>query len=127
MEELLPCPFCGGKAFLEVIPPHQHHFVKLPPYGGGAFVECKGCACAMSAKTSGEVIAAWNRRAQHEQSEVVHGRWMGWTTSAYIGLDDVGDPKYADRIHFRCSKCRYGTVVKSAYCPSCGAKMEEVQ
>lgn len=70
-------------------------------------------------------------RIQHmpakDVAPVVYGRWMGWTTSAYIGLDDVGEPKYADRSHFRCSKCRYGTVVKSAYCPNCGAKMEEAR
>ena len=24
-EELKPCPFCGGKAVIEVIEPHRHH------------------------------------------------------------------------------------------------------
>ena len=60
----------------------------------------------------------------NEQSETKqkHGAWNGWTTSAFIGVDDFGDPKYARRKFYRCSICRHGTVVKSNYCSNCGAK-----
>lgn len=56
---------------------------------------------------------------------VVAAHWNGWTTSAYIGTDEYNDPKFADRKFFRCSKCRNGSVVKSNYCPKCGAKMTD--
>ena len=64
--KLKPCPFCGGEAFLNVIPPHKHHFVNLPDYEGGATVECTGCAVGMMMRTVEEVVEAWNRRAQDE-------------------------------------------------------------
>lgn len=55
--------------------------------------------------------------------------WTGWTTSAYIGADEYGEPKWADRKFYRCEKCRNGTVVQTNYCSKCGAKMirEEVK
>jgi rubrerythrin len=51
--------------------------------------------------------------------------WRGWTTSAFIGTDEYGEPKYADRKFYRCSKCRNGTVVRTNYCPNCGSKMDK--
>ena len=56
------CPFCGGEAIINVIEPHDHVFVDLPPYDGGAFIECLGCTCAMAGKMEKEVIEAWNTR-----------------------------------------------------------------
>ena len=61
-KELKPCPFCGGEAVINVIEPHEHVVVNLPPYPGGAFIECTGCACAMSGQSEEEVIEAWNTR-----------------------------------------------------------------
>ena len=61
-EELKPCPFCGGEAVINVIEPHEHVVVNLPPYPGGAFIECTGCTCAMSGQSEEEVIEAWNTR-----------------------------------------------------------------
>lgn len=63
--QLKPCPFCGGAAFIEVVPPHKDitgiaNF--MPDCEGEAFAECSGCACAMSADTKEEVIAKWNKR-----------------------------------------------------------------
>ena len=38
MAELEPCPFCGGEAFIEVIPPHKHIIATfVADYDGGAF------------------------------------------------------------------------------------------
>ena len=53
------------------------------------------------------------------------GIWIGWTTSAFIGCDDAGDPRYAPRKYYRCSKCKNGTVVQTPFCPQCGAKMRK--
>lgn len=54
-EELKPCPFCGGKAVIEVIEPHRHIICKMPVYKGGAFIECTECGCAIS----GEMETVW--------------------------------------------------------------------
>lgn len=64
--KLKPCPFCGGEAFLDVIPPHKHHIVNLPDYPGGATVECLRCEAAIMRRTADEVAEAWNRRVQDE-------------------------------------------------------------
>lgn len=64
MEELKPCPFCGGEATLLEIPPHKHIIVDLPDYSGGAFVECTKCTAAISGETVEEAIEIWNRRAK---------------------------------------------------------------
>lgn len=62
MPELKPCPLCGAEVFIEVVPPHKHFLVNLPDYGGGAFIECPKCSCAVAGKTEQEVIQRWNRR-----------------------------------------------------------------
>ena len=55
---------------------------------------------------------------------VRHGRWKGYTKSAYRGTDDFGDPIYRDATFFCCSNCGRRTAVKERYCPNCGAKMD---
>lgn len=58
--ELLPCPFCGGKAILNIIPPHTHTIATfMPDCEGEAFIEC---TCILAGRTAEEVIEAWNRR-----------------------------------------------------------------
>lgn len=61
MEDLKPCPFCGGKAF------SVKHVVdnREPDY----YVECGTDGCQMCLgglcyQTEEESIAAWNRRAE---------------------------------------------------------------
>ena len=62
-KELLPCPFCGGEASIMEVEPHTHILATwIPDYKGGAFIECDGCTCAVSAETKEEAIEAWNRR-----------------------------------------------------------------
>ena len=55
---------------------------------------------------------------------VVHGRWEGWTTPAFYGLDDFGEPIYRDATFYRCSICSRKSAIKEKFCPSCGAKMD---
>jgi len=54
--------------------------------------------------------------------EVVHGRWESvdssywrWTPSGAVSVS---------HITYRCERCGRGTVVKTNYCPICGAKMD---
>ncbi len=68
-EELKPCPFCDGKAVVEVVEPHKHIICKMPVYKGGAFIECTECGCAISGETEIEVTEKWNRRANDEETD----------------------------------------------------------
>lgn len=69
-EELKPCPFCGGKAVIEVIEPHRHIICKMPVYKGGAFIECTECGCAISGETETEATEKWNRRMNDPEKVV---------------------------------------------------------
>lgn len=60
------------------------------------------------------------------QEPRVHSHWESWDTTAFVGLDGDGEPKYAPRRFFRCGRCRYGSVVKTKFCPDCGADLREV-
>ena len=55
---------------------------------------------------------------------VVHGRWEGWITPAFYGLDDFGEPIYRDATFYRCSICSRKSAIKEKFCPSCGAMIE---
>lgn len=57
---------------------------------------------------------------------VVHSYWEGYSCSQYMGTDECGEPKWRDGRFFVCHnyKCRRKTVIKSNYCPNCGAMMD---
>ena len=58
---------------------------------------------------------------------VVHSYWESYDCSQYMGTDEYGEPKWRDGKFYICHnrRCRRKTVVKSHYCPNCGAKMDE--
>lgn len=53
-----------------------------------------------------------------------HGEWKGYTTSAFRGMDEFGDPIYRDVNVWVCSECCRKSVVKENFCSNCGAKMD---
>lgn len=57
---------------------------------------------------------------------VVHSYWESYDCSQYMGTDEYGEPKWRDGKFYVCHnhRCRRKTVVKSHYCPNCGAKMD---
>ena len=55
---------------------------------------------------------------------VVHGRWEG-VDSSYWRWTPSGGVSVA-HITYRCERCGRGTVVKTHYCPHCGAQMDGV-
>ena len=68
--KLKPCPFCGKQAIVNTIEPHTHIFAPLPDYGGGTFIECTGCTCAISGKTETEAVDAWNKRVPEKEDKL---------------------------------------------------------
>lgn len=58
---------------------------------------------------------------------VRHAHWNGWTATHWTKkYDENGDPIYKEHTYYQCSECRRRTIIKSAYCPACGCKMDEV-
>lgn len=57
---------------------------------------------------------------------VVHSYWESYDCSQYMGTDECGEPKWRDGKFYVCHnrRCRRKTVVKSLYCPNCGARMD---
>ena len=57
---------------------------------------------------------------------VVHSYWESYDCSQYMGKDEYGEPKFRDGKFYVCHnhRCRRKTVVKSHYCPNCGARMD---
>lgn len=66
MDKLKPCPFCGGEATIDEIPPHKHVIATfMPDCEGECFIECTKCGCmigADGADAKEKVIEHWNRR-----------------------------------------------------------------
>lgn len=63
--KLLPCPFCGGEAVLETT-------IGRKGYDACVFCNCSASVCSVTCDDVSEAeigaIAAWNRRAQPENS-----------------------------------------------------------
>lgn len=59
-DRLLPCPFCGAKAYLITNPRNPENESELI---GPALVQCWDCDASQMSQDEDEAIAAWNRRA----------------------------------------------------------------
>lgn len=100
INELKPCPFCGGEA--ELIE-HTYGAYK------DATVACKQCGIRSTLFSNDlEAVMFWNRRAESKS-----GRW-------------VCNEKFSEYI---CSECgeeapNDGYDCGANYCPNCGAKMD---
>lgn len=57
---------------------------------------------------------------------VVHSYWESYDCNQYMGTDEYGEPKWRDGRFYVCHnyKCRRKTIIKSNFCPNCGAKMD---
>ena len=101
--ELLPCPFCGGKAWIV-------HFTQEACY-----VLCENIDCMAKQKVYGtkdEAIAAWNSRAER---------------TCRIVESEPDDEAWVYRHEFSC-ECGQRNLFTTDrmppnYCPNCGAKV----
>ena len=96
----------------------------------GSALYCPDCSSTWDKRNRGRPMAGVLNTAQLIAERLVESCcgtgescWTGWDTSSYIGVDDTGEPRYARRRFFRCKKCRYGSVVRTQFCPGCGRKM----
>lgn len=61
MKKLKPCPFCGGKAELIIVP----GYFKQGLSSSGWLVKClAGCCNQMPYRSDHDAVEAWNRRAE---------------------------------------------------------------
>lgn len=118
---LLPCPFCGGKPYIQVY--------ELSDTCIESRVICRGCHVSTSSECQswrvfhgdddltrtlaiGRAISSWNRRAERT-CRMVRARW------------DDGECVWG----CRCTACgdrfTYETGTTWRYCPACGAKVVE--
>ena len=103
MEELKPCPFCGGRP------------MPIETHAGYGFVQCSSCGCAMGeddSKTPEELTEDWNRRAELTCRDTSQddGWFMCSKCGAFTSKRGVTDA--VSHIPIR-------------YCPNCGAKVVE--
>ena len=50
--------------------------------------------------------------------------WHAWTTERIVYSKKAGTYAWREYHYITCSGCGYGTIIKSNYCPDCGAKMQ---
>lgn len=53
-----------------------------------------------------------------------HGEWGEQTYSRFYGMDKNGEPIYRDGVLYYCSECSRRSIIKTNFCPDCGAKMD---
>lgn len=70
-ETLLPCPFCGGRAEAE----------ESPIYVAWG-VRCTDCGVEVGGEDETDAIAAWNRRAAHQERDA-GARRLDWMRDHY--------------------------------------------
>lgn len=115
MNELKPCPFCGGEA--------ETHEVGFPYHYWDIYCdgECFDHFCEKP--TEAEAISAWNTRAYDDGEPMTEENMArhGWKRERTC--KDVNGGGYT----FVCSECTYELHMSFGwhfgYCPNCGAKV----
>lgn len=90
----------------------------------------ENCHRDFEAERAGCENCYWANELAHapaaDVAPVVHSYWEEYSCSQYMGTDECGEPKWSDGRFYVChnNKCRRKTVIKSNYCPNCGAIMD---
>ena len=65
MNDIKPCPFCGGTDFIEFAYPYRRK-----PGLKGSYVQCKDCGAQSGRReTIDDAIEAWNSRKDVESND----------------------------------------------------------
>lgn len=145
MSELLPCPFCGGEAFVRID-------ITLNQMQSRYRVGCdKDSNChgwyghSRYYSTEAEAIAAWNSRAERitddewesykhsvpatEENMAKFG-WVRERTCEFNIKDNMNESEGMGDVWIECSACHcvfdyYADewLMNMSYCPNCGAKV----
>ena len=101
MDDIKPCPFCGGSAFLSS---GGEHFT-IP--------ECSQCGARLpaffGADKDADALAAWNRRYELSAEWLLHEDTDVWECSACHTCFELDNGVPADKL--------------ITYCPVCGTRL----
>ena len=86
---------------------------------------CKNLCHCHNEYCDKESCPIWKAPAA-DVAPVIHSYWETYSCSQFMGTDEWGEPKWRDGRFYICHnyKCRRKTVVKSNFCPNCGARMD---
>ena len=71
-----------------------------------------------------EVLRTASMSSAADVAAVVHGEWESYSNSQWLGYHEDGNAKYRDDVLYYCSNCRRRSIIKTKFCPNCGAKMD---
>lgn len=112
MNELKPCPLCGGEANLWL-------YDKDPEGMYSGYAECSKCEISIDERANSSetlkesLMRRWNTR-HVPTCRMIGMRWMNpdGTIKEYVQCDLAV-----------CSECGHETRETGSYCPGCGAKV----
>lgn len=112
MDELKPCPFCGGGAKIVYID------MEIP----SGYVQCKKLCCSQNkVRVLEKAIEAWNRRDDNAATmrektlRIIESRPE--QIHAHLVIDWLGDT--------HCSNCGEDVNCTEPFCQHCGARLDE--
>ena len=106
--KLKPCPFCGSKAELLIVPGKMTKWA----------VRCTKCYANNGTFVSDhDAVEAWNKRAEPDRNVEKCGKWKTDIRCSVCGKSFTVDAYRWCDIGF--------TESDLNYCPNCGAKMDE--
>lgn len=64
-------------------------------------------------------LKALRNQPKADVAEVVHGKWNNQTRGQFCKNGIFRTCRF-----YQCGKCKYKSIVKTNFCPNCGAKMD---
>lgn len=122
MNELLPCPFCGGEAQFNI-------------YETTCGVECEKCRIGTAfvlIDDYKQAIQAWNTRAYYEAvtegftDEMLEAAGYVKKRTCRITSEEYDDLLDVFTTHFSCGHYGIGMARWFRHCPECGAKVVSI-
>lgn len=71
-----------------------------------------------------QVLAEIKAFEKADVAPIVHDKWIEVEGDKLVGIDSNGKDMYRYYRYNICAKCGKRNVIKSNFCPNCGAKMD---